>query len=148
MEVLLALEATEVATVLRSSRWLYPLVNAGHILGLALLVGAIVPLDLRRLGFWRAAPVEALERVLSQTAVAGLCLAILTGALLFAVSATDYASLDLFLIKMALVSLAVANAVLARQRVLARRRTAPFAAVSLCLWLTVLGLGRLIGYQL
>lgn len=46
---LAALEATELARALRDSVWIYPLVNAGHILGVALLVGSIVPLDLRLL---------------------------------------------------------------------------------------------------
>ena len=53
-----ALEATALATGLRNSVWSYPLVNAAHILGVALLVGSIVPLDLRLLGAWRSAPLE------------------------------------------------------------------------------------------
>ena len=50
------LEATALARALRDSVWTYPMINAGHILGVALLVGAIVPLDLRLLGVWRSAP--------------------------------------------------------------------------------------------
>ena len=42
-----ALEATALSQALRASIWLYPLVNTGHVVGIALLFGAIVPLDLR-----------------------------------------------------------------------------------------------------
>ncbi|WP_375596664.1 DUF2214 domain-containing protein [Algihabitans albus] len=148
MEFLLALESTGVAAFLRSSRWLYPLINAGHILGIALLVGTILPLDLHRLGAWRGVPAEALERVLTQTALAGFGLAVVTGALLFTVSATDYASLDIFLAKIAVVVAGVVNALVASRRLRQGRPIAVPAAVSLCLWLTALGLGRFIGYQL
>lgn len=60
-----ALEATDLATTLRGSVWAYPLVNAAHILGVALLVGATVPLDLRLLGAWRSLPLGPLWRVLT-----------------------------------------------------------------------------------
>ena len=64
---LVALEATALAGALRGSVWAYPLVNAAHILGVALLVRGILPLDLRLLGAWR---------VLTRMAGAGLGLAI------------------------------------------------------------------------
>jgi hypothetical protein len=143
-----ALQATEVATALRRGRWLYPLVNAGHVLGIALLVGAILPLDLRRLGAWSGVPLAALERVLTQVAATGLALAAVTGALLFSVSASDYAALGLFQVKMALVALGVANALWAHARVRAGRPVAAFALASAALWLAVLLLGRLVGYAL
>ena len=69
-----ALEATPLATALRGSVWVYPLVNAAHILGVALLVGSIVPLDLRLLGVWRSVPLTPLWGVLTRTAGAGLIL--------------------------------------------------------------------------
>ena len=51
-EWLAALEATAIARELRASVWAYPLVNAGHRLGIALLLGAMVALDLKLLGAW------------------------------------------------------------------------------------------------
>ena len=45
IETAAALEATALAQFLKASRWVYPLVNAGHILGIALLVGAVIPMD-------------------------------------------------------------------------------------------------------
>ncbi len=154
---LAALEATGLAQALRHSVWSYPLVNAGHVLGVALLVGAIVPLDLRLLGAWRTLPLVPLWTVLTRTAAAGLALAVVCGGLLFATRATEYAASGLFQGKMALVLLATLNALALRRtgfdpagvhgeadRVPLRIRLA--AAFSLAAWPTVLGLGRLVGY--
>lgn len=154
---LAALEATGFAQALRDSVWSYPLVNAGHVLGVALLVGAIVPLDLRLLGAWRTLPLAPLWTVLTRSAAVGLALAVVCGGLLFATRATEYAASGLFLGKMALVLLATLNALALRRtgfdpagvhgeadKVPPRIRLA--AAFSLAAWLTALGLGRLVGY--
>ena len=50
-EVFQALQATPVAQYLRTARWGYATLNTAHVFGIALLVGAILPLDLRLLGF-------------------------------------------------------------------------------------------------
>ena len=83
-----ALEATEVATALRNSIWSYPLVNTAHIFGVTLLIGSVVPLDLRLLGLWGSIPLASLWAVLTRTAAIGLGLAIIFGALLFITRAT------------------------------------------------------------
>lgn len=153
-----ALEATPLATALRGSVWVYPLVNAAHILGVALLVGSIVPLDLRLLGVWRSVPLTPLWGVLTRTAGAGLILAMIFGALLFITRASEYTASNLFISKMAVVALGTANAlalrVLPQTQVSeitstkgkppARLRLA--SGISLVTWLTALTLGRLIGY--
>lgn len=156
-EWLAAVEATSLATGLRRSFLLYPLVNAGHILGVALLVGAIVPLDLRLLGVWPQTPLRPLWRVLTRMAAVGLCVAIVTGVLLFMTRATEYAVSALFLLKMAVLVLGLLNVLALRLWPVSRdfwllsTGTLPMtvrgaAAVSLCGWLTVLLLGRLVGY--
>lgn len=136
-----ALEATALAQFLRVSRWVYPLVNAGHVLGLALLVGAIVPMDLQLLRG------DAGALWLRRFAAAGLALAVPTGALLFAVQATEYAASEWFRAKLLVLGLALLN-VAAHPRLAAlpdaRRRLA--AGLSLALWPTVLLLGRMIAY--
>lgn len=160
MEALLsALEASALATALSGSVWVYPLVNAGHVLGVALLVGAIVPMDLRLLGAWPAVPLAPLCRVLAGCAAAGLLLAAVCGALLFVTGASDYLASNLFVVKMTLVALATTNALTLRLsgfnaclraadagQALPRRMRAG-AAVSLLAWLVVLILGRLVGYR-
>ncbi|HEX2479362.1 MAG TPA: hypothetical protein VHK45_08790, partial [Geminicoccaceae bacterium] len=60
--VLDALVASAPAQWLRFSRWGYAAVNTTHVLGIALLVGAILPLDLRLLGLWRSVTLEPLAR--------------------------------------------------------------------------------------
>jgi hypothetical protein len=136
-----ALESLAPIAALRASRWAYPAVAAGHVLGIALLVGAILPLDLRALGFWRDAPEAALRRVLAPTAAAGLALAAISGAALFAVRASEYAENPAFLLKVSLVAAGVANALL-----LARRAGRLAAAVSAVVWLAALAAGRMIAY--
>jgi hypothetical protein len=155
---LAALEATALARALRDSVWTYPLVNAGHILGVALLVGSIAPLDLRLLGMWRSVPLVPLWRVLTRTAAAGLALAIGCGALLFVARATEYAASGLFVAKMAIVGAGAANALVLRRvapEVVLRARPAfemlpgrlrLAGGISLAAWLAALTLGRLIGY--
>jgi hypothetical protein len=54
--LLAAVESTALAEYLRGARWSYAAVNGIHVFGIALLVGAIVPLDLRLLGLWRGVP--------------------------------------------------------------------------------------------
>jgi hypothetical protein len=155
---LAGLEATALARDLRNSVWAYPLVNAGHILGVALLVGSIVPLDLRLLGFWRSLPLVPLWRVLTRTAAAGLFIAVAFGALLFITRATEYAASSLFISKMAVVAAATTNAAAlrlaadgtpARMHPLTRdpsNRMRIASALSLAGWLAALTLGRLVGY--
>jgi hypothetical protein len=109
-----ALQSTGLATALRQSYWVYPIVNAGHIVGLALLFGAIVPLDLRLLGVWRTMPLAVMSRILLPVALAGLALAVPTGLLLFSVRATEYVATPLLWIKFALIGCAIANALLLR----------------------------------
>ena len=157
-EWLAALEATDLAVALRNSVWAYPLVNAGHILGVALLVGGIVPLDLRLLGLWRPASLGAMWRIGTRTAGAGLLLAIGCGVLLFVTRAGDYGSSTIFLAKMAVVAVGVINIIVLHRFAPVHRRQhdeepAPLspgvriaAGVSMTAWLTALLLGRLVGY--
>lgn len=147
-EILGALEGSDLAVALRGSTWAYPLVNAAHILGIALLVGAISPLDLRIMGFWRRTPLEELSRVLIPVAAAGLALAIGAGALLFVTRAGEYAASSLFLAKMGLIALALVN--IAGYYTWGRRNPETirrlFGTTSLAIWIAVLILGRLVGY--
>ena len=64
VEWLTALQELAPVAALRSARWTYAAVNAGHITGIALLFGAIVPLDLRLMGCFRQVPIRTLARVL------------------------------------------------------------------------------------
>lgn len=148
-----ALESLPLAVALRVSVWAYPLINAGHILGVALLIGGILPLDLRLLGVWPSVPVVSLWRVLAYTAGTGLGLAMICGGLLFITRATTYVGSTLFIAKMALVGIGLSNALILNM--ITRNKSHPFhltwpirlqAVISLFIWFTVLTLGRLVGY--
>ena len=135
-----ALEATAHSQFLKTSRWVYPLVNAGHLLGIALLVGAVIPMDVAILR-GRAAGAVALLR---PWAALGFALAVLFGALLFVTQADDYAESWWFRSKMALLVLALLNAAAHLRATGPALRRAAIA--SLVLWPAVLILGRMIGY--
>lgn len=154
---LVALETSGLGEALRGSLWLYPLVEVLHILGLALLVGAIAAFDVRLMGLHARLPADALSRLLLPVAVAGFVLAVPTGILLFISEATALAGNTAFLVKMGLLVAALANIALfhrgAGRRILdwggggrppAAARVA--GAASLLLWVAVLAAGRLIAY--
>ncbi len=107
---LLALEASAPATLLRESRYAYPLINAAHILGLATLFGSILALDLRLLGVFRSVPAAPLARVLPRVSAVGLALAIATGVALFSVQPFDYLAHPVFPVKLAMIAFGAANA--------------------------------------
>lgn len=145
-----AVEGLALAEWLRFSRWGYATVNTTHVLGIALLVGAIVPLALRLLGLWRAADLLPLYRILSRVAATGLVLAIASGALLFSVRATEYALMELFLAKLALIVIGGAHALALHYgggfpRV-SRTRQRLAGAVSLLVWPAALVCGRLLAF--
>lgn len=146
-----ALEMAAPVAALRESTFAFPLVNAAHIIGIALLFGAIVALDLRLLGWRRdAGSAEAFTRLLVPVAICGLLLAIPAGLLMFAADARAYAGSPLFQAKMVLVALGIGNALwlraAERRGSTSPSRAAVAAAASILLWLGAIVLGRLVGY--
>lgn len=155
MELLDALSQWPGAGLLRRSSLAYLFVNAAHILSFGLLIGAIVALDLRLLGLFGREPLAPLGRVLSRMAFAGACLAVLTGFVLFTVRPTEYVSNPAFIVKFALLVLALLNAALATSSMawqMALHGASPSAVLrvsalfSLLLWPSVLVAGRWIGF--
>lgn len=149
------IEASWLADALRRNGDAYMLVNAAHILGLGLLIGAIIPLDLRLLGLGARAPLQVLATFLSRCAALGLGLAVLTGAALWAVRPEDYLGNSAFLWKMALLAVALAVAGLQHvgpgwRRVVSDGTVGThvrlLASISLGCWLAVLLAGRWIGF--
>lgn len=144
------------------ARWLqqsgtaYLFVNAAHILGLGLLLGAILPLDLRLVLGRAQTALSALAPVAIRTAAVGLVLALLTGAWLFSVNPGDYLENTAFRWKLLLLSLALVNvAVQHRQwRSLGPPdathalpvRVRVLAGTSALLWIATLVAGRWIGF--
>lgn len=134
-----ALEASWLAEHLRRSRWTYPLVNAGHIAGIALLFGAVVPMAVESI----RPGTQALRQRLRSYAIAGLALAVTCGALLFIAQASEYLQNRWFLAKFALILLALANAAL---HLRAEPLPARAAVASVLLWAAALVAGRMIAF--
>lgn len=150
-EALSWLEQSGLGQAARGTVWLYPLANLGHVLGAALLVGAIVVFDLWLLR--RRAGMGAVARAALPVAMAGLVLQLITGAVLFAAEAVALAGNPAFQVKMALLALALANIALFHRRFRhishaedAPAGARPLAALSLSAWLGVLLAGRAIAY--
>ena len=85
----------------RDSRWIFPAIEAVHIIALALLFGAILMLNLRLLGVaLNNKPVAQLARELSPWVLVSLIIILTSGVLLFASEAMKaYASVP-FQVKM------------------------------------------------
>ena len=153
-QLLEALEAWPLAEWLRTSLWAYPVLNALHILAIAMLLGGIMVLDARLLGFRRRAPVEAVAQAAWPFAVAGVALAVATGPLLFSVKPVEYIANPAFAWKFVLLVLALANiAVFHASFRGVLQGLAPvttgvrvLAALSIALWLCVLLAGRFIAF--
>lgn len=152
---LTALESSAPAEYLRGSEYAYPLVNAAHILALATLFGSILALDLRLLGLFRRVPVAPLAQMLPRISSAGLALAIPTGIALFSVQPFDYLAHPVFPVKLALIAIGAANALLLHQaagwRELRKGGAVPFtvrgaAALSLLAWSGAIIAGRLLAF--
>lgn len=153
LEAFLAgLEASGPAAWLRMSRWGYAGVSGAHVLGIALLVGSIIPLDLRLLGLWSSESRSGLVRVLVPVAATGLALAGVTGLLLFSVRAREYSEIGFLQIKLVLIALGLMSAVAIHAahgfllRDASRQRFAVHALISMTCWLGALACGRLIAF--
>ncbi|MGU9981900.1 DUF2214 domain-containing protein [Phreatobacter sp. HK31-P] len=130
----------------------YGVVSVLHILGIALLIGGILLVDLRLAGLLRHLD-DGAARLLRILARVGAGLAVVTGVLLLSARPGEYLANRIFLAKMVVVGLALINALAFEW--LARRRTdvwpaGPYARtaglVSLTGWLAALMLGRWIAF--
>lgn len=151
------LGSTALADAMRTSLWLYPIVEIVHIAGFTLLVGAIAMFDLRVLGWSRSLPVDKLGRFLLPWSAAGLLLIVPAGLMMFSAHPHDFANNRVFLLKLSLIAAAGINALLFHKGVYRSvagwnaDRSAPIAArlhalSSLVLWIAVICCGRLLAY--
>jgi hypothetical protein len=138
------LEASALASRVRDGVWLYPAVEALHIIGFSIVVGAAVIFDLRLLGFSPVLRVSDLARHVLPWARGSFFLVVVpTGALLFATQATTLATSRLFQLKLLLIAVAGLNTFLFHSGKSASRIA---GAASLILWLAVIVCGRWLAY--
>ncbi len=135
------------------SRWVWPIVETFHFIGLILIVAAVGALNLRLLGFLKQLPVAPLHRLLPW-GIAGFGINVITGALFFVSMPYFYVFNINVHLKMLAVSLAGANLLLfyctsafrAWAHLGPGEDAPPFAkliaASSMFLWFAVIILGR------
>src|SRR6266850_8063373 len=139
---------------LRESPWFFPVVATIHLMGLGLIGGAVLVVDLRLLGFGlQSQPVSALVNDAQRWLVRGLAVMVTTGILLFMCFATKYYYLTFFWVKMTALTLVIVFTLSVRRRVAMANdadvnpvRCKLVALVSLFLWTTVAVGGRYIGF--
>jgi hypothetical protein len=145
------------AAFVRESVWAYPALETLHVVGLALVFGSILAFDLRLLGWHRDLPVSRLGEKLLPWVWAGFALNAVSGVLLFASDAVEFAANTSFRVKMALLLLAGLNALWFQLRVARTlpawdRGTMPPAtarvagSLSIALWLAIITAGRMMAY--
>ncbi len=128
----------------------YPALEVMHIVGIALLLGNLVLLELRVWGLGIELPVQSLARLVLGLSLLGFALIGASGLLMFAGQPAELLASRTFVIKMGLVLLAGLNAAWFHGRGglqhldrTARAQT----VVSLGLWLAVIICGRWIAYE-
>jgi hypothetical protein len=146
-----ALEQSSLGVAARGSGWLYALANMSHVLGAALLVGAIATFDIQVLR--RAKNVGVIASAVTPVAAFGLALQVASGVVLLAADAMPVVVNPAFQFKMAMFALGLVNIAAFRWRFGGGLRAetpldggAGFAALSLASWLLVLLAGRFIAY--
>ncbi len=146
----ITLEGLALAEWLRFSRWAYAAVNATHLLGISLLVGAIAALDLRLIGLWKTTSIKQIYPILSTVAASGLGIAVFTGIILFSVRATEYAELSLFFVKLGLIAVGASFVAVIHFRCdlehISLKQQRLVGIYSLSIWLAVLVSGRLLAF--
>lgn len=147
-----AVEASALGSTIKESLWLFPAIEAVHLLALALLGGAILLLNLRLLGVGLSdQSVSEVERGARPWLVAALATMIVTGVLIGTSEALKLYDKPAFWVKMVAL-LAALVFTFALQLPLARREVSGLAAktlatISLGLWLIVALAGRWIGFS-
>jgi hypothetical protein len=145
-------EQAGLIVAMRRSLWLFPVIESVHLMGLALIGGAVLMVDLRLLGLGlRNQAVSQVARDAQWWLLASLAVMLPTGFLLFMASAVKCYYLPAFWVKMTTLAAALTFTFTIRRRVAAAGgapsgRARAVAVVSLLLWGTVAVAGRLVGF--
>ena len=148
-------ENTAVGHAIRSSAWLFPVIESFHLLALALIGGAILVVDLRLLGLGlRRQPVAQLARDVHPWLVGGLIVMVTSGILMFTSEAIKCYYSAAFRTKMTFLFPAIVFTFTLRRKVATadETRVRPLwsrlvALASLTMWSVVGAAGRWIGFS-
>ena len=147
------LEGLWLGEVIRNSYWLFPFIEAIHLVGLALLGGTVLVTDLRLLGLTlRQQPVERVVRNARPYFVLALTTMFLTGIPLALSEMIKLYYNFSWWVKISTLGVAILFTFFIRDRFALNELTSRYALaivalISLALWFTVAGAGRWIGFS-
>ena len=145
----MSIDALPAWRAIASLPWLYPALEIAHIVGIALLVGSLVLVELRIWGRAAELPLVPLARFGLRLTLVGFALAAVSGTTMFLSQPSELLANVPFLVKMGLLACAGLNAAafhwrggVARDDAIGRAQT----LASLGLWLAIIICGRWIAY--
>jgi len=155
---LASLESSGIATGIRNSLYVFPLIESTHVFGLAMVFGTIAIIDFRLLGV--ASTRRSFRKMASDILKwtwAAFAVTAVTGVLMFITNAGVYYHNFFFRTKMVMLALAGINMLvfeLTAGRSIHRWDKAPsapmmgraMAVLSLVIWISIIFLGRWIGF--
>jgi hypothetical protein len=148
------LEATPVGSALAQSLWAFPLIEATHLVGLTLLGGTLLVVDLRLLGLGlKNQSIAAVTGSVHKWLVGAVILMLTTGLLLFICEPIKLYFSTSFWVKITTLPIALIFTFTVRRRIVragteeTTTRTRLLGAASMLLWFTVAAAGRWIGFS-
>ena len=155
-DVLFWMETSALGQLMRDSVWLFPAAEILHFIGLSLLMGSVIIVDLRLLGFTEQVTLQSVYRFLPLS-LTGFGINLLTGVLFCFTDPYRYYPNFAFRVKLFLILLAGLNVLWFKLAVYrdsikmsAQDNTAPVAKIiallSLLIWTAVIVMGRMIPY--
>ena len=150
------LKSTAVSHVMIESRWLWPVCESLHFVGLALVIGAAGLFDLRLMGFLKRVPVAAAMQMRVWAAV-GIVINLITGTLFFVGAPDQYIDNPAWWGKVLFLLVAMINIAYfettqgSRVLMIAAEENTPVSfkvagAVSIASWFAVLYFGRMLPF--
>ncbi len=150
---------TPLSISIRESIWIYPILNVLHCVGVLLVAGTIVVVDLRLLGFgMRRSPVSSVVSQVLPWTLSGFAFMFITGSLLAWSEPVRLYHSRFFSWKLVFIAMAGLNALLFHYGIyrgvgtwdtgFAHARARPLAGiVSILCWICVIAAGRAVGYE-
>jgi uncharacterized membrane protein len=148
------LEPGGISDFVTDHKWMWPAFQTLHLMGLSLVMGVVLLIDMRMLGVAKNVSFRAVHRLLPW-GVLGFSVNVLTGMLFFAARSAQYTTNTVFQWKMALVLLAGLNALYftmlddawtLKAGDDASLTAKVMASSALCLWVAILFCGRMLPF--
>ena len=145
-------EASWIGNGIRTSLWLFPVIEATHLLGLCLLGGAVLIVDLRMLGAGPRQPIGDIARSARPWLLTAIVIMLTTGTALFLSESIKCYYNTSFWVKITTLPLALLftltqHARVAMRSVEATVLTRAVGLTSIALWFIVAAAGRWIGFS-